>query len=68
MNCFLSKKLTYLLGISLLTSANLVVGNIGHSYAETCTAFPVVGGQEENETEITKTVSQPGVSIQGKLI
>ena len=33
------------------------------SHGQTCTAFPVVGGQEENETEVTKTVSQPSFHI-----
>ncbi len=63
MNCVLNKNLTRLLEISLLIGANLLALKIQPSYAETCTAFPVVGGQQEDETEVTKTVSQPGVSI-----
>ncbi len=62
-NCVLSKKVTRLLGITLLTGLNLFPFNIQPGYAETCTTFPVVGGEENDETEVTKTVSQPGVSI-----
>ncbi len=62
-NCVLRKKVTRLLGISLLTGVNLLPFNIQPGYAETCTAFPVVGGQEEDEMEVTKTVSQPSLPI-----
>ncbi|MGK7960308.1 hypothetical protein [Crocosphaera sp.] len=63
MNCVLSKKVTHLLGISLLTGVNLLASSIEPSYAQTCTVFPVVGGQQDNETEVTKTVSQPSFPI-----
>lgn len=63
MNCFFNQTITRLLGIGLLTSLNLLSFNTQPSYAETCTAFPVIGGEKENETEVTKTVSQPGLSI-----
>ncbi|EAM51925.1 conserved hypothetical protein [Crocosphaera watsonii WH 8501] len=63
MNCVLNKKVTRLLGISVLIGINLLPLNIQPSHGQTCTAFPVVGGQEENETEVTKTVSQPSLPI-----
>ncbi|MDJ0657904.1 MAG: hypothetical protein QNJ42_00265 [Crocosphaera sp.] len=63
MNYIFNKKATRLLGISLLTSVNFLPLNIQPSYAQTCTAFPVVGGQQDNETEVTKTVSQPSFPI-----
>ena len=62
MNCVINKKLNRLLGISLLT-VNFLPLNIQPSYAETCTNFPVIGGQKEDEIEVTKTVSQPGLSL-----
>lgn len=52
--------LTRVLGIGLLTSVNLLSLPIKPSYAETCTSFPVIGGEE---TEVLKTVSQPSVPI-----
>ena len=57
-----TKKLIHLLGASLVTSLNLLAFNIEQSYAETCTSFPVIGG-EQNETKVTKTVSQPSLPI-----
>ncbi|WP_198648781.1 hypothetical protein [Cyanothece sp. BG0011] len=42
---------------------NLLAFNIKPSNGATCTAFPVVGGETKDETEVTKTVSQPGLSI-----
>ncbi len=63
MNCILNKKITHLLGISILTGMNLLPLSIKPSYAQTCTAFPVVGGQKEDETEVKKTVSQPSFPI-----
>ncbi|MGK7957871.1 MAG: hypothetical protein AB4063_21850 [Crocosphaera sp.] len=62
-NPVFNKNVTRLLGLSLLTSANLLPLNIQPSYAQTCTKFPVVGGQEDNEIEVTKTVSQPSFPI-----
>ncbi|MGB5772918.1 MAG: hypothetical protein WBM32_24065 [Crocosphaera sp.] len=59
-SAFLGNKLSRSIGISLLISANLIPLTIKQSYAETCTTFPVIGGEE---TEVTKTVSQPSFPI-----
>ena len=62
-SAFLGNKLIRSIGMSLLISANLITLTIKASYAETCTAFPVVGGENTDETEVTKTVSQPSLPI-----
>lgn len=63
MNYLFNKNLYRLLGIGLITSTNLLVFDPQPSHAQTCTIFPVIGGEKENETEVTKTVSQPGLSL-----
>jgi hypothetical protein len=47
-----------LIKLSVLTGLNLFSFNVNPSYAETCTAFPLIGAEG---TEVTKTVSQPGI-------
>ncbi|MDJ0509014.1 MAG: hypothetical protein QNJ64_07145, partial [Crocosphaera sp.] len=57
---YLINKITRILGIGLLTSVNLFSLATEPSYAENCSSFPVIGGEE---TEVLKIVSQPSIPI-----
>ncbi len=58
-----NKFLKALLTISFLVGSTTLVMNVKPSQAENCTAFPVVGSENKQETEVTKTVSQPSLPI-----
>ncbi|WP_124971435.1 hypothetical protein [Aphanothece sacrum] len=53
-----SKHLISLIGISLLTGSSLLLTELKANSQKACTAFPVIGAKG---TEVTKTVSQPGI-------